>query len=89
MSERLFKEPFPELPPPLEDQGVELGIFLRTQNVSSRRPPPSDTGKLSDIGPEYLNNPIETPESQPTTNGQLGLVVYPLNPLFDPISISP
>ena len=88
LSERLSEEHFLELPQSLEDQGVELGIVLSIQPLSSR-PPPSDTGSLSNIGPESPNNPIQTPESPPTSEGQLRLVVYPLNPLFDPVVISP
>ena len=88
LSERLSKEPFPEFPQSLEDQGVELVIFLSIQPFSSH-PPPSDTGSLSDIGPKSLDNPIQTPESPLTSEGHLGLVVFPLNPLFDSIVISP
>ena len=55
----------------------------------SSRPPPSDTGSPYKSSPESPDNPIQTPKSPPTSEGQLRLVVYPLNPLFDPIVISP
>ena len=87
LSERSSEEPFPKLPQSLEDQGVELGIVLSIQPLSSHPPLPLDTRSLSDIGPESLDNPIQTPKSVPISEGQLGLVVYPLNPLFDPIVI--
>lgn len=61
---------------------------MSIQPFSSHPPPPSNTRSLSDIGPESLDNSIQTPKSQPTTDDQLGLVVFPLNPLFDPIVIS-
>jgi len=89
LSERSFEESFPEFPQSLEDQGVELGIVLSIQTFSSHPPPPSDIGSLSDIGLESLDNLIQTPESLLTSEGQLGLVVYPLNPLFDLVVISP
>lgn len=75
------------MPQSLEDQGVELGIVLIIQPLSSCRPP-SNIGSLSNIGPESLDNPIQTPESLPTSEGQLGLVVYPMNHLFERIVIS-
>ena len=58
LSERSSEELFPELPQTLEDQGVEIGIFLSIQPLTSHPPPPSDTGSLSDIGPESPDNPI-------------------------------
>ena len=57
LSERLSMEPFLEVPQSLEDQGVELGIVLSLQPLSSH-PPPLDTQSLSDIGLESLDNPI-------------------------------
>lgn len=89
LSERLSEEPFPELPQSLEDQGVELGIVLSIQTLSSHPSPTSDTRSCADFGPESPDNPVQTPESSLTTNGQLGLVIYPLNPLFNPVVISP
>ena len=88
LSEIFSEEPFPELLQSLEDQGVELGIVLSIQCLSSH-PPPSNTGSLSDISPKSVDNLIQTPESLPTLEGQLGLVLYPTNPLFDSIVISP
>ena len=88
-SERSSEEPLPELSQSLEDQGVELGIVLSIQPLSSCPPPPSDTGSLTNIGLESLDNLIQTLKSQLTPDGQLGLVVYPLNPLFNPVMISP
>ena len=57
-SKILSEGPFPELPQSLEDQGVELGIVLSIQPLSSRPPPLSDIGLLSNIAPESLDNPI-------------------------------
>jgi len=88
LSERLFEKPFPELPESLEDQNVELAIVLSVQPLSSRPPPTFDTGSFVDLGLESLDNPVQTPNNSPTTDGQLGLVIYPLNPLFDPVVIS-
>lgn len=68
LSERLSEEPFPKLSKSLEDQGVELGIVLSIQPFSPR-PPPLDTGSLSDINLESSANPIQTPESPPTFEG--------------------
>lgn len=87
-SEILYEEPFPQLPESLEDQGVELEIILSIQPLSSHPLPTSDTGSLADIRPESLDNPVQTPKSSPTTDGQLGLVIYPPNRLFDPVVIS-
>lgn len=87
--EKLFEGPFPELLESLEDQGVELGIFLSIQPLSSCPPPTLDTGSPADFGPESPDNHIQTPKSYLTTNDQLGLVIYPSNPLFDPVVISP
>lgn len=50
--------------------------------MSSHPLPTFDTRSSADLGPE-------SPENSSTTNGQLGLVIYPLNPLFNPIVISP
>ena len=88
LSERLPEDPFLELLKSLKDQSVELGIILSIQPFSSCPLPTSDTGSVVDFFPESPNNPIQTPESSPTTDGQLGVVIYPLNPLFDPIVIS-
>ena len=87
-SERLSVDPFLELLESLEDQGVELGTVLSIQTLSSRPLPTFDTGSTAELGPESQDNPVQTPKDSPTTNGQLGLVIYPLNPLFDPIVIS-
>jgi len=87
-SERLSVEPFPELLESLEDQGVELRIILSIQPFPSHPLPISNIGSPANFGPESLDNPIQTLESLPTTDSQLGLVIYPLNPLFDPIVIS-
>jgi len=87
-SERLPKEPFLELPESLEGQGVELVIVLRIQPLSLLPLPTSDTGSLADFGLEFSNNPVQTPESSPPTDSQLGLVIYPPNPLFDLVVIS-
>ena len=87
-SERLFEEPFPELPESLKDQYVELAIFLSIQPLSSHPPSTFDNGSSADLGPEYLDNPIQTPENSRTSDSQHGLVIYPPSPLFDPILIS-
>ena len=50
-SEILSKEPFPKLPESLEDQGVELEIFLSIQPLSSHPLPTFDTGSSVDLGP--------------------------------------
>jgi len=87
-SERLPEEPFPELLKSLEDQGVELGIVMSIQPLSSRPPPTSYSRSPADFGLESLDNPIQTPKSSPTTDCQLGLVIYPPNTLFGPVVIS-
>ena len=87
-SEILSEESFPELPESLEDQGVELGIFLSIQPLSSHPSPTFDTRSSVDLGSQSPDNPIQTPKNSLTTSSQLGLVIYPLNPLFDPILIS-
>ena len=56
-SGRSSEENFPELLQSLEDQGVELGIVLSIQPLSSRLPP-SDTGSPYESGPESPDNPI-------------------------------
>lgn len=84
----LFEESFPELLESLEDQGVELEIFLSIQHLSSRPQPTFDTGSSTDLGPESPDNPVQTLENSLTTDGQLGLVIYPPNPLFHPVVIS-
>lgn len=61
---------------------------MSIQPLSYRPPPTSDTGSLFDIGLKSPDNPFQTHESSPTTEGHLGLVIYPPNPLFDPIVIS-
>ena len=78
----------PKLPQSLEDQGVELGIVLSIQPLSYRPRPTSDTRSPVDIGPESPNNPVQTPKSSPTTDSQHGLVICPLNPLFEPVVTS-
>ncbi len=50
-SERLSEEFFPELSESLEDQNVELAIFLSVQPLSSCPPPTFDTGSHVDLGP--------------------------------------
>ena len=87
-SERSSGEDFPELPSSLKDRGVELGIVLSIQPLSSRPPATLDTGSSTDISPESSDNPVQTPESSPTTNSQLGLVMNPPNPLFNLVVIS-
>lgn len=87
-SKTLSKEAFPKLLESLEDRGVELKIILSIQPFSSHPPPTSDIGSLADIGPESLENPVQTPESSLTTDGQLGLAIYPLNPLVALVVIS-
>lgn len=87
-SERLSEDPLPILLESLEHQGFEIRTVLSIQPLSSLPPPTSDTGSPTDIGPKSLDNPVQTPESSPTTDGQFGLVIYPLNPLFDPVVIS-
>jgi len=87
--ERLSEEPFLELPESLEDQDVELAIVLRIQPLSSHPLPTFDTGSSTDPYLESPDNPVQTPENSPTIDGQLGLVIYPPNPLFDPVVISP
>ena len=67
--ERLSEEPFLEFLQSLEDQGVELGIFLSIQPLSSRPPPPSDIGSFSYIGLESFDNPIQTAKSLLTPEG--------------------
>ena len=81
-SKRLFEELFPELSESLEDQFVELAIVLSVQPFLSRPPPTFDTGWSVDLGLKSLEN-------LPATNDQLGLVIFPLNPLFDIVEISP
>jgi len=88
-SERLSEESFPELPKSLEDQGFELGIVLSIQPLSSHPLPTFDIGSSVDLGSKSPDNPVQTPENSPTTDGQHRLVIYPLNPLFDPVVISP
>ena len=61
--EILSEEPFPELLQSLEHQGVELGVIMSIETLSSRPPPLSDIGSLFDIGPKSLDNPIQTTES--------------------------
>ena len=85
MSEELF----PEVPESLEDQDVELTIVLSIQPFSSRSPPAFDTGSSTNLGPESPENPVQTLKKSLTTDGHLGLVIYPPNPLFDPVVISP
>ena len=58
LSKRLSKKPFPELPQSIEDQGIELGIVLSIQPLSSHPPHPLDTGSISKIGPKSPDNPI-------------------------------
>lgn len=87
-SERLSKELFPELPKSLEDQNIELAIFLSVQPLSSRPPPTFNSGSSTDLGPESPDNLVRTPKNSSTTDGQLGLVIYPPNPLFDVVEIS-
>lgn len=87
--EILYEESFPELPESLEDRCVELEIVLRSQPLSSRPLPTFDTGSSGDLGLESPNNPVQTLENSSNTDGQLGLVLYPINHLFDPIAISP
>lgn len=89
LSERLSKELFPKLLESLEDQNVELAIVLSVQPLLSRPPPTFDSGSPADLGLESLDKPVRTPENSPTTDGQLGLVIYPPNPLFDVVEISP
>jgi len=62
-SERLLEESFSELPESLEDQGVEPGVILSIQPLSSRPLPTLDTGSLTNFVPESPGNPIQTPES--------------------------
>ena len=88
-SERLFEKLFCELLESLRDQNVELIIVLSVQPLSSRPPPTFDTESLAELGPKSLDNPVRTPKNSLTTNGQLGLVIYPSNPLFDVVEISP
>ena len=87
--ERLSEEPFLELPKSLEDQDVELAIFLSIQPLSSHPPPTFDTGSFTDLGSESPDNLVQTLENSSMTDGQLGLVIYPPNPLFHPVVISP
>ena len=87
-SERLSEEPLPKLSEPQEDQNVEFMIVLSVQPLSSRPPPTFDSRSSVDLDPESLNNLVQTPENSSTTDGQLGLVIYPLNPLFDVVEIS-
>lgn len=84
----MSEDPFPELLESLDDQGVELRIVLSIQPLSSCPLPTFDTGSSTNLGLESLDNLVQTPDSSPTTDSKLGLVIYPLNPLFDPIVIS-
>ena len=68
LSERLSEDPLPELLEPFEDQNVELTIVLSVQPLSSHPPPTFDSGSSIDLGPESLENPVQTLESSPTTN---------------------
>jgi len=88
LSKGLLQEPFHELPESLENQGVEIIIVLSIQLFSSRPLPTSDTGSPTDFGPKSLDNPIQTPKISLTIDSQLGLLIYRLKPLFDPIVIS-
>ena len=85
--ERSYKEPLPELPQSLKDQGVELGISMSSQTFWSH-PTPLDTASPYKFGQESVNNPIKTLKIPLTLRGQQGLVVYPLNRLLDPVMIT-
>lgn len=88
-SKIFLEEDFPKLPESLEDQGVELGIILSIQPLSSCPLPTSNTRSPADFGLESLDNPIQTLEISLTIDSQLGLVIYPFNPLVNPVVISP
>jgi len=88
LSEILFEESFPKLLESLGDKNVELTIVLSVQPLSSRPPPTFCSGSSDDLGLESPENLIRTPENSPSTDDQLGLVIYPLNPLFDVVKIS-
>lgn len=57
--------------------------------MSSHPPPTFDSGSSVDLGPESSNNHVRTTENSPTIDDQLGMVIYPLNALFDIVEISP
>ena len=87
--EILSKESFPELSKSLEDQNVELIIVLSVQTLSSHPSLTFDSGSSGDLCPESSDNLVRTPENSPTIDDQLGPIIYPLNPLFDAVDISP
>lgn len=88
-SKRLSEEPLPELSEPFVDQNVEFMIVLGVQPLSSHPLPTFDLGSSVDLDLESLDNLVQTQENSPTTDVQLGLVIYPPNPLFDTVEISP
>lgn len=56
--------------------------------MSSRPPPTFDSGSSTHPSLESPDSPVRSRKNLPTTNGQLGLVIYPANPLFVVVEIS-
>ena len=88
-SERLFEESLPALSEPFEGQNFELVIVLSDQPLSSCPPHTFDSRSCADLDSESPDNPVRTPGNSLTIDGHLGLVIYPLNPLFYIVEISP
>ena len=76
----ILPESFHELLESLKDQGVEIGIVMSIQPLSLLPLPSLETRSSANLGPNSLENLIQTPKSSPTTDGHLGLITYPLNP---------
>lgn len=72
----------------LRTKYVELAIVLSVQPLSSHPRPTFNLGSSTNISPESLDNPVQTTENFPTTDDQLGLVIYPSNPLFHTVEMS-
>jgi len=75
-SGRSSRETFPELSQSLEDQGVELGIILSIQPLSSHAPP-SDTGSPYESSSKSHHNTIQTSKISLTFDSPQGLVIDP------------